>query len=347
MRPLLLGVVVFAGVTAFAAAQGPGGPPGAGTLQDPNKMFDLITKFKGKPYVAISEVRNPVFKDMMMQYAKEHGITNDQMNRQQFVDFHQKFQSGGIKAQGITFTAPAPGSAPAAPGSPQAAPGVNQVEQLNQFAEADFRRRDQNIDGKLNNDEMPDAARGQLERWDTDKDGLLNLEEYKAFYVARVQGRDGGPTPNPVTILIEDDLDRRPDVIRAGKLPKELPKWFLELDKDEDGQVSLNEWHKASKELAEFRDWDRNDDGLATAEEVLHKMRNQTQTASASSSSSGSLSGERPSRGDRSERGPGSGGPGGDRPRFEMRPPGGNDNNSGERPKGGFQFPFGGKGGKK
>ena len=90
-----------------------------------------------------------------------------------------------------------------------------------------------------------------------------------------MQMRDGTDgTPPPITILIEEDmLDRRPTVLRAGKLPKELPKWFAELDGDKDGQVALHEWRRGGKNIDEFKDWDRNDDGFVTAEEVLGKMR--------------------------------------------------------------------------
>ena len=83
----------------------------------------------------------------------------------------------------------------------------------------------------------------------------------------------------------DEDLDTRPVVFHAGKLPtKELPKWFMELDSDKDGQVALFEWHQAGKNIAEFLEWDRNNDGYITAEEAIYKQH-LNQIASAKSKS--------------------------------------------------------------
>jgi Ca2+-binding EF-hand superfamily protein len=55
----------------------------------------------------------------------------------------------------------------------------------------------------------------------------------------------------------------------AGTLPKGLPSWFEDLDKNQDGEISLREWLRGGKTREEFREFDLNDDGLITAEEVL------------------------------------------------------------------------------
>ena len=55
--------------------------------------------------------------------------------------------------------------------------------------------------------------------------------------------------------------------------PKILPKWFKELDTDGDGQVALYEWRRAGKKLDEFSEYDLNDDGFITAEEVLQAIK--------------------------------------------------------------------------
>jgi Ca2+-binding EF-hand superfamily protein len=59
----------------------------------------------------------------------------------------------------------------------------------------------------------------------------------------------------------------------GGASPKGLPPWFKELDTDRDGQVSLSEWRRGGKGLAEFRKYDLNDDGFITPEEVLRALR--------------------------------------------------------------------------
>src|SRR5262249_15792565 len=59
----------------------------------------------------------------------------------------------------------------------------------------------------------------------------------------------------------------------GGALPKGLPPWFKELDKDRDGQVSLSEWRRGGKKMADFREFDLNGDGFITPEEVLRALR--------------------------------------------------------------------------
>jgi hypothetical protein len=56
---------------------------------------------------------------------------------------------------------------------------------------------------------------------------------------------------------------------RAGKLPKELPAWFTQLDTNQDAQISLFEWRASNRSLQEFAKIDRNDDGFLTVDEVL------------------------------------------------------------------------------
>jgi Ca2+-binding EF-hand superfamily protein len=59
----------------------------------------------------------------------------------------------------------------------------------------------------------------------------------------------------------------------AGKLPKGVPAWFKELDTDNDGQISLQEWMKGGNDPADFRVFDLNDDGFITADEVLRYLK--------------------------------------------------------------------------
>jgi Ca2+-binding EF-hand superfamily protein len=52
-------------------------------------------------------------------------------------------------------------------------------------------------------------------------------------------------------------------------VPKELPPWFKELDRDGDGQISLAEWRRGGRSFEEFRQYDLNRDGFITPDEVL------------------------------------------------------------------------------
>jgi len=188
----------------------------------------------------------------------------------------------GFGAPGGTGAAPTPGSASANPGAPPGAnPGNNQDNYAN-WAEGMFRRLDQNGDGYLNNDEMSDDLRSERDKWDTDHNGLIDLNEFKAYFMARMQQRmaeraagDSGQGMDPTIILAPsedtptEDEDRKPVVFRAGKLPKNLPPWFQQLDTDQDGQVGLYEWRAGNRPIDEFQAMDRNNDGFLTAEEVL------------------------------------------------------------------------------
>jgi hypothetical protein len=59
-------------------------------------------------------------------------------------------------------------------------------------------------------------------------------------------------------------------VYRPGKLPRELPSWFFQLDTDQDAQIGLYEWKVSGRSIEEFQRMDRNQDGFLTVEEVLY-----------------------------------------------------------------------------
>jgi hypothetical protein len=192
--------------------------------------------------------------------------------------------AGGLPAPGMTIVQ-----------------GPSGADIINQLADADFRRRDANGDGKLNPDEMPGPLRFALAKWDKNGDGLIDMYEYRDYYGARLAGGSGddGGARGPASIIIEEEeLDRKPVVFRAGgTMPAGLPPWFKQLDTDGDGQVALYEWRKAGKDLDEFKNWDLNDDGLITPEEAIKYLAMNSPKGSASSSvaaANGTFGGDRP-----------------------------------------------------
>jgi hypothetical protein len=251
-----------------------GGPPGMAQV-DPGKMFDFMAK--GRPFFMINETKR--LAGPLMEYAQQKGITDGKITREQFVGFSEfmkaKVASGAPTGMPPPKTMTLPGGGGPGPFGSFMPPGANNTEMLNQWADADFRRHDENGDGKLNVDEMPGPLRKDLAKWDTNGDGFIDQTEYRHYFITRFQermngGGPGGRAPDPVASLIEEDLDKRPVVYRAGKLPeKGLPPWFKQLDTDNDGQVALYEWRLAGKDLAEFKQWDRDDDGFITPEEAL------------------------------------------------------------------------------
>ena len=56
-------------------------------------------------------------------------------------------------------------------------------------------------------------------------------------------------------------------------LPKGLPKWFKELDKDGDGQIALYEWREGGRDFEEFDVLDLNGDGFITVDEAQRHLK--------------------------------------------------------------------------
>lgn len=153
-----------------------------------------------------------------------------------------------------------------------------------------FRRADQNGDGALSYDELDEGLRGERDYWDINRDGFIDLGEFREYAQARREqmetergangeysrdgrggDRDGGSFPfsRGMSFSSRGEQPSRPVVYAPGNLPRELPSWFTERDRDRDGQISLYEWRVSGASLDEFRRYDPNNDGLTTAEEVL------------------------------------------------------------------------------
>jgi hypothetical protein len=145
-------------------------------------------------------------------------------------------------------------------------------------AEKRFKELDVSQDGQLSRVESMGGS-GRLGRmfdqYDTNKDDVIDLDEYKVYYAAA----NGLPPP-------PEPERPKPTVYRYGKLPQGLPAYFTEGDTDKDGQVGLYEWVQYSgngeEKLAEFKKLDLNGDGLLTPEEYLR-----TKKASAPPAASG------------------------------------------------------------
>ncbi len=265
---------------------GKGGRGGGG--RDPSQFFDRLAN--GKDVIIIDQLDDRM-KGMISGMALANGITNGQITREQFTAGMETFRAQRAASRGV------PGGTPPTPGTLGAAPpgrgSDTTPEQIDRQAEDSFRKHDKDGDGQLQFAEMPDALKSSLTTYDSNKDGMINLEEYKAYYRDRVQVRmqenaaAQGTTPNGQPAAAEglppveeaaavQEEDKRPTVYRYGKLPKELPPWFAELDTYKDGQIWLSSWVKAGKSVEEFRAMDRNDDGLLTVDEYLSYVRANT-----------------------------------------------------------------------
>ena len=109
------------------------------------------------------------------------------------------------------------------------------------------------------------------DRWMAEK-AIKEQKKAEKVYVkeqmkAEMAIRSG--TVEPPAAKDEEKSDPRPTVQRYGNLPKELPKWWADVDADKDVQLSLYEWRTAGKKVEEFVALDLNTDGFLTVEEYL------------------------------------------------------------------------------
>ena len=128
---------------------------------------------------------------------------------------------------------------------------------MDSMYESRFKRYDVNGDGLLNHDEMPESLKAEREKWDTDRNGLIDLNEYKAYATAmmqqRMQENGGSPWggggwggwsgPDGGSDTPAEEEDKKPVVIAWPVARALRPPWFQH-DTDSDSQISLYEWKK-------------------------------------------------------------------------------------------------------
>jgi hypothetical protein len=309
----------------------------------------------GKPTITISEYTSrmdPEASSKLGEWARKNGNNTGQVTKEQFSKFFsermaERQAQGGFRFGGSSGGGggPPPGAMTMTVNSGNGQPmavvqGAPPAFDAEAFAKQRFEQADLNKDGQIDQSEASDRLRASFAETDTDRNGTINLAEYTQFIRGIAAASNGGmpggdpgfnPWGQPGFMPVPEE--KKTAVYRFGSLPKDLPDWFVKLDTDKDSQVGLYEWRKAGRDLAEFRDFDINGDGLITVDEGLLPSRiaarkkdaalgnNATVSSSTQGFGGGGMrggsdqGGDRPARGDRPDRGGG-----GDRPPKGDRP---------------------------
>ena len=173
---------------------------------------------------------------------------------------------------------------------------------VSRFVEHVLRTCDANRDGQLQRSEWPRLALS-AETIDADGDSVITTQELTRMLdqyggqrwrsrrravarasaaVSRIAAESAATSDaqsskreTPTAAPTPDDVSRlrrqRKFYVSPGRLPAGVPSWFLERDRDGDGQLTLGEYGatRSVTRLREFQTLDHNRDGVLTAREAV------------------------------------------------------------------------------
>lgn len=227
---------------------------------DPDRIFDMLAR--GKEVIKVDEM-DPFAKGMFDRFSRSFGLTGNEISR-------DRFKSAMTKVREMAASGQLPGMPGGGMGGPGGSDGDRRLDET-------FKRMDRNEDGVLDNNEMSDTLRDGRDKFDPNHDGMITLEEFKAYVAARRgegERRDGDSPRRPRSedVPASPEAERkRPNVVRAGNMPREFP--YADMDRDTDGQVGLYEWKEAGRTISQFLTMDLNNDGFLTVDEYLRFKR--------------------------------------------------------------------------
>ena len=116
------------------------------------------------------------------------------------------------------------------------------------MAEELFKKADQNEDGFITIDEVPEDKKQNFKLADANEDGKVTKEELQAT-LAKVDYDNGGPFKRMFTQLDKDGNG----TISKKEAPEKLSKIFNRVDTDNDGELSMTELGKYSQRLQQSK----------------------------------------------------------------------------------------------
>lgn len=238
---------------------GSGGRGGFGGFDPESKFAQLAQQSGGTDVIDFAKLPAET-KDRSKKMAQFMGTQpypeSGTMNKAQFIDFYNK-NAEMMKAKGFGGKGGPPMAVPT--GSLTPPPGGEAPKIEVKFGEGDKKDRESRDRDRERRDRPPEGPGGWGQPgWGQPGQGGWG----SGGWVSREERKEP-----------KDEETPKPTVYRFGKLPKEVPSWFEELDTDKDGQVGLYEWRKAGRVTDDFVGMDQNGDGLLTAEEWIRHSK--------------------------------------------------------------------------
>jgi Ca2+-binding EF-hand superfamily protein len=291
--------------------------------RNPDGMFNWYSQVQyANEELVIEKIlsrMDPELAEKLKAYAVRVGISNGKLTKAQFVEFwtkeavpffearaKQRSRESRDSKEGKETPTPGektPGTTAEKEKQPPQPPAFQARPFNEEEARGHFKQLDRDQNGYLDISEYRQSSiRRELDRWDTNQNQLIELDEFLAYQRDRHNERELDRKAHDEEREAEKRLHEEFKAFKQSKMaaasmvptgpilpdksvasrptrPDAMPSWFKELDTDMDNQVGLYEWRKADKDIDEFRKYDRNADGLITREEVIWYNKNNSRTA--------------------------------------------------------------------